>query len=66
MTEAMKSALDKFTALGCDGIIDRYGRMLVMGETIKHVAPETWLRLILAGHIEARNGRFWRIREAGE
>ena len=36
------------------GVLNRYGRVRAGGETASHIDPTTWLRLILAGHVEAR------------
>ena len=36
------------------GVLNRYGRVRAGGETASHIDPTTWLRLILAGYVEAR------------
>ncbi len=36
------------------GVLNRFGRVMAAGETASHIEPTTWLRLILAGYVEAR------------
>ena len=36
------------------GVLNRYGRVSAAGETASHIDPTIWLRLILAGYVEAR------------
>ena len=36
------------------GVLNRFGRVSAAGETASHIDASTWLKLILAGYVEAR------------
>ena len=36
------------------GVLNRFGKVRAGGETASHIEATTWLRLILAGYVEAR------------
>ena len=53
-TKAMIRALIWLREHGGVGDFNRYGRVSAAGETASHIDASTWLRLILAGYVEAR------------
>lgn len=56
MSKAQQRALRFLYDGGGSGVIDRYGRLLVAGET-KGFNPQTWLRLVASGHVQGGDGR---------
>lgn len=53
-TKAMIRALIWLREHDGVGVLNRYGRVRAGGETASHTDASTWLRLILAGYVEAR------------
>ena len=53
-TKAMIRALIWLREHDGVGVLNRYGRVRAAGETASHIDASTWLRLILAGYVEAR------------
>ena len=53
-TKAMILALIWLRGHNGVGVLNRYGRVSAGGETASHIDATTWLRLILAGYVEAR------------
>ena len=53
-TKAMIRALIWLREHDGVGVLNRYGRVRAAGETATKIDPTTWLRLILAGYVEAR------------
>lgn len=53
-TKAMIRALVWLREHDGVGVLNRYGRVSAAGETASHINSSTWLRLILAGYVEAR------------
>ena len=53
-TKAMIRALIWLREHNGVGVLNRYGRVMAGGETASHIDASTWLRLILAGYVEAR------------
>lgn len=56
MTNAQQRALRFLHKGGGSGVIDKYGRLLVAGET-EGFNPQTWLRLVASGHVKGEDGR---------
>ncbi len=54
LTKAMIRALIWLREHNGVGVLNRYGRVSAAGETASHIDPTIWLRLILAGYVEAR------------
>ena len=53
-TKAMIRALIWLREHDGVGVLNRYGRVRAAGETATKIDPTPWLRLILAGYVEAR------------
>lgn len=56
ITDSQRKALVFIKKGGCSGVIDRYGRVVVAGETLSTV-PETYLRLVAWGLLIGGGGR---------
>lgn len=63
VSDVQKAALKKLAALGGEGVIDKYGKVIAGGERM-HYMPETWLRLVANGLIEGDGFRL-RISKRG-
>lgn len=54
LTKAMIRALIWLRGHDGVGVLNRFGKVRAGGETASHIDPTTWLKLILAGYVEAR------------
>ena len=54
LTKAMIRALIWLRGHDGVGVLNRFGKVRAAGETASHIDATTWLKLILAGYVEAR------------
>lgn len=59
MERSMDKAVQWLTDRGGSGVMDRFGRVLAMGDAAINVDGVTWLRCIFSGRLGVESGRIF-------